>query len=72
MSVARLRELLHEVPADRTITLSEVESLIEAAADEGTVTVGEAMVLGAALDAHRDMFTPEAYRALQAFLKGGG
>lgn len=72
MSVARLRELLHEVPADRIITLSEVESLIEAASDEGRVTVGEAFVLKAALDAHRELFTPEAYRALHAFLNGGG
>ena len=72
MSVARLHELLHHLPADGRITLGEVQALIDAATDEGKVTVGEVFVLQAALDAHREKFTPEAFQALKGFLQGAG
>jgi hypothetical protein len=70
MSVSKLRLLLNEVASDNQITLVEVQALIEAAIDEGQVTVGEAFLLDAALDAHQGQFTPDAYQALKSFLKG--
>lgn len=71
MSITRLRDLLHQVPSDGQVTLAEVQALIEAARDEGKVTVGELFVLQAALEAHRTQYTPEAYQQLKAFLEAG-
>jgi hypothetical protein len=72
MSVARIKALLRQHASDDQITLPEVQELIEAATDEGIVTVGEAFVLRAALDAHRAQFSAEAYEALKHFLEGTG
>ncbi len=72
MSVNRLRELLRELPMDERITLEEVQRLIDASTDDATVTPGERLWLEAALEAHAARFTPEAYAALEGFLKGGG
>ena len=72
MSVARIKALLLEHAADDQIALAEVQELIDAATDEGVVTVGESFLLGAALDAHKARFTAEAYQALKHFLEGTG
>jgi len=72
MSVARIKALLLEHASDDRITLAEVQELIDAATDEGVVTVGESFLLNAALDAHKTRFTPDAYAALKHFLEGTG
>ncbi|MFZ5471365.1 MAG: hypothetical protein ACOZIN_18230 [Myxococcota bacterium] len=69
MSVEKIRALLSQVAFDRVITLAEVHQLIEVASDEQVVTPGEKFLLQAALEAHERQFTPEAYRALQDFLR---
>jgi hypothetical protein len=72
MSVARLKELINRAASDDRISLAEVQDLIDVAIDEGTVTVGEAFLLNAALDAHAEYFTPDAFAALKGFLQGRG
>ncbi|MBI3183363.1 MAG: hypothetical protein HYZ28_14595 [Myxococcales bacterium] len=72
MSVLKIRELLRDLARDERLTLEEVKKLIDASTDEQAVTVGEKMLLEAALRAHERQLTPEAYAALEAFLKGRG
>ncbi len=72
MSVVRLKELINRAASDDRIGLAEVQALIDAATDEGSVTVGEAFLLNATLDAHAAAFTPEAFAVLAGFLQGRG
>lgn len=68
MSVAKLRALLTQVAADQHISLDEVRSVIDLAAADRRVTVGERLWLEAALAEHRQRFSPDALTALTAFL----
>jgi hypothetical protein len=68
MSVRRLHELLREQARDGKITLEEVTALIAESMREGEVSPGERLTLQAALEAHRDAFTLDAWKALVSFL----
>ena len=68
MSVRRLHALLAEQARDGKITADEVAALIAESSDEGVLTEGERFTLQAALEAHHDTFTPEAWRMLVAYL----
>jgi hypothetical protein len=68
MSVRRLHELLAQQALDGKITAEEVQKLIAETLREGQVTPGERLTLQAALEAHRDKFTLDAWKALVSFL----
>lgn len=68
MSVRRLHELLAQQARDGKITADEVAALIAETLREGGITPGERFTLRAALDAHKDALTPEAWKALVSFL----
>ena len=68
MSVRRLHELLREQARDDQITLEEVAALIDETVREGSVTPGERFTLTAALEAHKEAFTLDAWKALVSFL----
>jgi hypothetical protein len=68
MSVRRLHELLREQARDGKITAAEVQALIDETVREGVVTPAERFTLTAALEAHKEAFTLDAWKALVSFL----
>lgn len=68
MSVRRLHELLREQARDGKITAEEVAELIKETVREGSITEAERFTLTAALEAHKEAFTLDAWKALVSFL----
>ncbi len=68
MSVRRLHDLLREQARDGKITAEEVYELIQETLREGAITPAERFTLTAALEAHKDAFTLDAWQALTSFL----
>lgn len=68
MGVRTLHDLLRHQAKDGVITRTEVEALIAETRREGVFTPAERFTLEAALQAHRDEFTQDAWEALVSYL----
>ena len=72
MSVRRLHQLLAQQARDGKITAQEVAVLIAVTRSEGVFTPGERFTLQAALEAHREAFTADAWDMLVSYLAESG
>lgn len=68
MSLTLLRDRLRSARQDERITRAEVESFIRSALNDGAVNFQEALILRAELEAHGELFDPDARETLVAFL----